>query len=523
MFGNSGGSGPNKTIAGSGFTFVGQTSTSGAGTGTGFNFGTPGSTGSTGFNFQSLSTSSQTPKAGQASGTGAGFAFGNPGSTAATGFNLPTGSISKDAAPLSSASTGFLSGSGSLPSTTGSGFSLGTASTGLGFSLGTASTGLGFSQGGTTSTAVGFGFGSTPITSTTSGGFQPGGSTTVSNPNLSSLLGKQPATTITTGTGSTTGTPGLFASPVPGSGGFKLGGSTAASAPISTASQVSTSASVGFNFGTTTTAASSSATPGFSFASTTSTAPMLGQTAALTSATSSFGLGVTSSAGSLNKLPSTTSAVTTSTVTSTSGASSGSPAKQMNYRQLEEQINKWMLDLEEQERVFLQQATQVNAWDTLLVENGEKILSLNQDMERVKIDQQKLDHELDFIHSQQRELEDLLVPLEKSVEQLPSSSFQPHADLERENTYQLAENIDAQLKRMLQDLKEIIDHLNTSNSGQDNQDPIQQITKILNAHMDSLQWIDSNSALLSRRVEEISKQMETQRKEQERSFRLVYD
>ena len=38
--------------------------------------------------------------------------------------------------------------------------------------------------------------------------------------------------------------------------------------------------------------------------------------------------------------------------------------------------------------------------------------------------------------------------------------------------YQLAENIDAQLKRMVQDLKEIIDHLNTTNSNQDNNDPV---------------------------------------------------
>ena len=45
----------------------------------------------------------------------------------------------------------------------------------------------------------------------------------------------------------------------------------------------------------------------------------------------------------------------------------------MNYRQLEEQINKWMLELEDQERMFLQQATQVNAWDRLLVDNGEKV------------------------------------------------------------------------------------------------------------------------------------------------------
>ena len=56
-------------------------------------------------------------------------------------------------------------------------------------------------------------------------------------------------------------------------------------------------------------------------------------------------------------------------------------------------------------------------------------------MERVKVDQQKLDHELDFIRSQQRELEDLLVPLERTVDQQPNISFQQHTDLERENTY----------------------------------------------------------------------------------------
>ena len=38
--------------------------------------------------------------------------------------------------------------------------------------------------------------------------------------------------------------------------------------------------------------------------------------------------------------------------------------------------------------------------------------------------------------------------------------------------YQLADNIDAQLKRMVQDLKEIIDHLNTSSSQQDSTDPV---------------------------------------------------
>ena len=52
---------------------------------------------------------------------------------------------------------------------------------------------------------------------------------------------------------------------------------------------------------------------------------------------------------------------------------SSTTAPSMNYRQLEEAINKWTIELEEQEKIFLQQATQVNAWDRLLIDNGEKV------------------------------------------------------------------------------------------------------------------------------------------------------
>lgn len=49
------------------------------------------------------------------------------------------------------------------------------------------------------------------------------------------------------------------------------------------------------------------------------------------------------------------------------------PVTSMNFSQLEDAINKWSLELEEQEKVFINQATQVNAWDKLLIANGEKV------------------------------------------------------------------------------------------------------------------------------------------------------
>ncbi|TRZ01029.1 hypothetical protein DNTS_034921, partial [Danionella cerebrum] len=222
-------------------------------------------------------------------------------------------------------------------------------------------------------------------------------------------------------------------------------------------------------------------------------------TAATTSAgaTTGFSLGLkTSASTALGSITTSTAGVTTST------------APVMSYAQLETLINKWSSELEDQERHFLQQATQIT--------------SLHKDMEKVKLDQRRLDQELDFILSQQKELEDLLCPLEESVKEQSGTIYMQNADEERERTYKLAENVDGQLKRMSQDLKEIIEHLNTSSGPADTSDPLQQICKILNAHMDSLQWVEQNSVLLQRRVEEVSKLCENRSKEQEKSFRLNF-
>jgi len=54
----------------------------------------------------------------------------------------------------------------------------------------------------------------------------------------------------------------------------------------------------------------------------------------------------------------------------------------------------------------------------------------------MKIDQTRLDQELDFILGQQRELEDMLLPVEQAVnEQAATGTYQQHADIEREHTY----------------------------------------------------------------------------------------
>ncbi|KAB0393040.1 hypothetical protein E2I00_006432 [Balaenoptera physalus] len=223
----------------------------------------------------------------------------------------------------------------------------------------------------------------------------------------------------------------------------------------------------------------------------------------------------------------------------------------MTYGQLDGLINKWSLELEDQEKCFLHQASQLNAWDYTCIENGEKIIALHGEVQKVKLYQQRLEQELDFILSQQKELEDLLTLSEESVKDQSGSVYLQHTDEEREKTYKLAEDVDAKLKQMAQDLKDITEYLNTFGSPADTTDPslfpqpfpivlaakwsppfplshpmavtLQQICKILNAHMDFLQWINQTSDMLQRKVEEVQVFQHRRYKEQEYNVRIAFD
>ncbi|XP_063169368.1 nucleoporin-62 C-terminal-like protein [Candoia aspera] len=426
-----------------------------------------------GFMFGSATTTSQPAAAG-------GFSFGGAAQTGAPNFSL--GSLGSAALPAVSTGLTF----GVAPASTGAAATTAAATqASTAFSLGTPSAGSGFGLLAPAAAA------STTATGTPSQG--PALS-------FSAKLGGTTATSMaaaTTTSASLLGLSGptLFAS---------VAGSSAPAACTATS----------LSLGTPSTGAAPIGTLGFG-------SKMPGVTA-VTAAPPTAGTASVPGAGfTLNLKPLATTNTAASTSAAATTAVTAPPV--MTYAQLESLINKWSLELEDQEKHFLQQATQVNAWDRTLVENGEKITALHREVEKVKLDQKRLDQELDFILSQQKELEDLLIPLEESVKEQSGTIYLQHADEEREKTYKLAENIDAQLKRMAQDLKDIIEHLNTSGGPADNSDPLQQICKILNAHMDSLQWIDQNSALLQRKVEEMTKVCESRRKEQERSFRITFD
>ncbi|XP_013856837.1 nucleoporin 62 like [Austrofundulus limnaeus] len=524
-----------------GFNFGAQKTTAAAAPSTGFavtNSAAPGG----GFSFNNTTQANTNPTGTFSFGTpaktsagGAGFSFGTPTTTT---FGLGT-------TPQTTAATGLTLGTAAAPAA-GSGFTLGSllsAQTsapapvgGGGFAFGAASQAQP-----TPAVAPAAAPTAAPAAPSTASGMSFGGGFSFGTNKVQVTSAAAPTVAPAGGFSFGTTAAPATAAPTTQSGGFNFGvkpSTTPAPPPASTqAASVSgpslfaipivtttaATATTGFTFGAapSTAAATTAASGGLTF-----TLKPLGSTAT-SSAPASTAPAVAAvpaaaaTAFTLGLKPTATVSSTTPATATTISTTAAPPV--MTYAQLESLINKWSLELEDQERHFLQQATQVNAWDRMLVENGEKITSLHKELEKVKLDQRRLNQELDFILSQQKELEDLLCPLEESVKEQSGTIYMQNADEERERTYKLAENVDAQLKRMSQDLKEIIEHLNTSSGPADTSDPLQQICKILNAHMDSLQWIDQNSVLLQRRVEEVSKLCDTQRKEQEKTFRLTFD
>ncbi|XP_068105806.1 nucleoporin-62 C-terminal-like protein [Hyperolius riggenbachi] len=483
----------------------------------GFSFGT--GTAAGGFNFGAAKTTASTAPTGFSFGTSTtaqptGFSFGNQ-QTTSSALPQPSGlfSFSSTAPSAAATTTGFTFGTPTTSASTASGLTFGTNAAKFAVNPQPANSNI-------TGTAqpaqnLAFGFGTAPAQTqpATAGSFAFAGQPATTVQSTTNVVNIAPAAAATAATTTATAQSGFsFQSPA-----FCMAPSATSATPTATTAPVQASAiqQTSNLFSKPPEAASAPATQ----ASTSSTSS-LGALLA-TSAPSLFSLSTTTAPASLSVKPQITGAAQPSTSGTATTSIVSAPA--MTYVQLENLINKWSLELEDQEKHFLQQATQVNAWDRMLIHNGERITTLHKEVEKVKLDQKRLDQELDFILSQQKELEDILTPLEESVKEQSGTIYLQHADEEREKTYKLAENIDAQLKRMAQDLKDVIEHLNTSADPGDISNPLQQICKILNAHMDSLQWVDQNSALLQRKVEQVTKECESRRKEQERGYPITFD
>lgn len=122
---------------------------------------------------------------------------------------------------------------------------------------------------------------------------------------------------------------------------------------------------------------------------------------------------------------------------------------EITFGKLEEQINIWMNELSQFEADFYKQGQTINSWDSLLIANGQKLIGLNQTIEKLSTAHRCLDHQLDFIISQQKELEQLLEGIEENKHDVNTNNV----NTEREHTYLLVDTVYNELNTIGSDLK----------------------------------------------------------------------
>ncbi|KAI6003858.1 Nsp1-like C-terminal region-domain-containing protein [Pisolithus albus] len=197
------------------------------------------------------------------------------------------------------------------------------------------------------------------------------------------------------------------------------------------------------------------------------------------------------------------------------------PPSVLKGKTVEEIVNKWSSELENQVREFNKFAAEVAVWDRALMENGNNLAALYSHVVAVEREQTDIEQTLDHIEQQQRDLSTTLDAYERSTEEilgtqggsLRSLDTGP-ADTERDKNYVLATELHAHLDDLSTSLTQMIDSVNTLSLSATNNisphsgdDPMIQISQILNSHLESLQWIDGAVREVEGKVTEVERRV----------------
>ena len=376
-----------------------------------------------------------------------------------------------------------------------------------------------------TTPAPGAAFGGTSTTESKPPAFSFGGSTTPAAQPPANLFGSKPAAT---------GSSGLFGQGNPGSQGATT---TPTQAPATGGlfGAAKPAAATGFSFGKPAENAEAPKTGGFSFGKP-AEAPK----------PSGFSFGKPAEkkdepateakpaeAGNLfSKPPASTSGTQTDTKPTNVAVSAPSL---LRGKSMEDIVKMWQGELDASIKEFSQQAGEVAAYDRVLLKGGDEISRLVAQIAQAEERQSGIDQTLDYVEQQQTELNALLDTYESQRSELLQASGAHGrmdmgvADVEREKAYALAENLNTQLDDMSRNLVSMIDEVNQMSAPTTNgrravrdatdassealgslqvsrdvpgyEDPITQISAILNAHFSSLKWIDEHTSSLRDRLE----------------------
>lgn len=199
---------------------------------------------------------------------------------------------------------------------------------------------------------------------------------------------------------------------------------------------------------------------------------------------------------------------------------------------LEDIINRWSSDLDERVRDFTNLASEIKAWDSVLISNGDEISKLYNSLQALDPVSTTIGESLDYVENEQKHMSSILDDYENQLDAFLEGRQGQNgsgvmgqmgtANSERERTYQLAESLNNQMDDLSRSLTSLINEVNSLSSSSGllpsdssdgmmagQQNPVTAIAAILNAHLSSLSWIEKMGDTLADQVAEIEGRMKT--------------
>ena len=171
---------------------------------------------------------------------------------------------------------------------------------------------------------------------------------------------------------------------------------------------------------------------------------------------------------------------------------------------IEEILNSWTAALEDDAKKFSDQALLVAEHDGVLRDAQRSISELSDSVFKLYRNQESLDGSLQAVADHQQELESTLTSLEASVDEAFAArkgQSPQDSDLQRERACQRLIDADHRLASSRTTLDDIVTDLNASSERSNAEGSLGQIVQILNAHYNTLTFLEEESRGLEREIE----------------------
>jgi nuclear pore complex protein Nup62 len=195
---------------------------------------------------------------------------------------------------------------------------------------------------------------------------------------------------------------------------------------------------------------------------------------------------------------------------------------------VEEILNKFQKQLEEDALAFADEAKRVCEYDAILRDNHRDLAKLTTEAQRMMIEQQQIEQGLDGIGAFQNQLEVTLSEVEEQVDSIfrAQGHLNPlDADKEREKAYEMAKGVEYRLDNVTESLRETFATLNQANArafGQPSSGDVSgdhstvatvgDVVHILNRHQDGLAELEAAAQKLELDCSEVHAVLATTRR-----------